>query len=318
MRYPMKLSYVARERIWGGDRLIRDYGKRADTKNLGETWELTVRPDGMSLVENGRFAGQPLDMAIAALGNGAVSPDYDGGHFPLLIKLIDATDRLSVQVHPDDAYAAMDGDAGKTEMWYVVDAEPGAQLVYGLRKGVDATDFSDAVAAGRVDDCLNYIPVKRGDIYFIPSGLVHAIGGGILIAEIQQNSDLTYRVYDYDRRDAAGNLRELHIEKALDVVRPFSEVEIDAIRYEARTEADGPACMAHCRYFRAEHLTLDGEATLPASDRFVSLLCIGGSGEIRVNGAAYPVALGESWFLPAGMGDVTLTGDLELILSSVA
>ncbi len=319
-KYPMKVSYVPRERIWGGERLEHLFGKKAPFDRLGETWELTVRPDGMSHVENGAFAGLPLDEVIARLGNDAVSPAYQGGTFPLLIKLIDAQDRLSVQVHPDDAYAArVEHDVGKTEMWVVLAAEPGAELVYGLREGVDRAAFAAAVAAGRVEDVLLRHPVRAGDVCFIPSGLVHAIGAGIVVAEIQQNSDLTYRVYDYNRRQGDGTLRTLHVAAALDVVRPFTAEQIDALRFSRKSGKDDENTLADCDYFRVERITVAGEVSLSVTrDSFAALLCIRGSGTVSGGGETVALSAGECCFVPAGCGTCTLGGDMVLLSSTVS
>ncbi len=317
-KYPLLLSYVAKERLWGGSCLKEQYGKEADTDALGETWELTVRQDEMSRVLNGPFTGMPLDAVIAAWGQDCVAPNYDGAHFPLLVKLIDAKEPLSVQVHPDDAYASrVEHDAGKTEMWYILSAAPGASIVYGLRPGIDRATYAASVHAGDMEGPLYYRPVQAGDVCFIPSGLVHAIGGGITLAEIQQNSDLTYRVYDYGRRGADGKCRPLHTEKALDVVRPFSDAEIDAIRFEARTAQDGDDVLAHCRYFSTRLLRPQGNCTFSPEHTFASLLITEGEGTLCHAGQTYPLRKGQSWFLPAGMGACAISGPLSALLTTL-
>lgn len=317
-RYPIKVSYVAKSRIWGGENLCRIFGKENGGENIGETWELTVRDDEMSSIMNGDHAGKTLGEYIEG-DKSVLGSRYDGGRFPLLIKFIDAQDKLSVQVHPDDDYAAAnEKDPGKTEMWYIVDAAKGAKLVYGLADGISREDFAKAVAAGDINSAMGYVPVKKGEVYFIPSGMLHAIGEGIIIAEIQQNSDLTYRVYDYDRRDAKGNTRELHVEKSLAVVRPFTEDEVNAIRFEAKDEADDAETLAHCRYFRVKKLDIKGERELFASDdSFASLLCVEGEGEIVFEGEKYPIKAGDSYFIPASMKDYKINGSLEVIISTL-
>lgn len=320
--YPFKLSGVTKSPIWGGTRLLRDWGKRSDAPTVGESWELTVRKNEKSRILNGPLAGKALDEVIRETGSSLIAPDYSDKAFPLLIKLIDAADRLSVQVHPDDAYAArVEQDRGKTEMWYIVDADPDAEIVCGLRPGIGRTEFADAVRAGRIEDVLHRQKVKPGEAYFIPAGLLHAIGRGILIAEIQQNCDLTYRVYDYDRRGADGKLRELHIEKALDVVRPFTEEEINDIRFSRRSDtlADGEV-LADCSFFRVERLTLTGQTvTLPEFAGMRHLLCVDGEATITCGGIDYSVAKGEdreSWFLPPHL-PMTISGAATLIFSAV-
>jgi mannose-6-phosphate isomerase len=207
---------------------------------------------------------------------------------------------------------------GKTEMWYIVAAEPGAELVYGLANGVDKSAFAEAVKAGKTDEVLHRVAVKKGDVFFIPSGLIHAIGAGILIAEIQQNSDLTYRVYDYDRRDADGNLRELHVAKALDVVRPYTEEEITAIRY---SEAEGEipeGLLADCSYFRVEknHASESKPIFMDEAEQFCSLLFVEGEGSMTVHGENYHVKKGDSWFIPAGTPCVRICGDTDFLLAT--
>lgn len=317
-RYPIKVSYVAKSRIWGGENLCRIFGKENGGENIGETWELTVRDDEMSSIMNGAHAGMTLGEYIEG-DKSVLGSKYDGGRFPLLIKFIDAQDKLSVQVHPDDDYAAAnEKDPGKTEMWYIVDAAEGAKLVYGLADGISRDDFAAAVASGNIDSAMGYTPVKKGEVYFIPSGMLHAIGEGIIIAEIQQNSDLTYRVYDYDRRDSEGKTRELHVEKSLAVVRPFTEDEVNAIRFEAKDESDDGETLAHCRYFRVKKLDIDGERALfAADDSFASVLCLSGEGEIVFEGEKYPIKAGDSYFIPASMKDYKIVGSTEIIISTL-
>lgn len=318
--YPLKLTPTVKEILWGGHKLKESYHKSAPFEKLAETWELTVRAQEMNIIENGPAAGQTLENYIRENGLGTVSPGYDGTRFPLLIKFIDACDRLSIQVHPDDAYGlANEGELGKTEMWYIVEAEPGASLVYGLKDGLSAEDFAEAVHAGRIGETLRSVEVHAGETYFIPSGQIHAIGAGILIAEIQQNSNVTYRVYDYDRRQADGSLRQLHTEKALDVVKIRTDAEIDAIRYanaddcgtEHRTTE-----LAACPYFRVRRLSKeDLPASVTPTDSFIHLLCVDGEGEIRADGVVYPVIKGDSYFLPRGCGECRLAGSMTVLLS---
>ena len=227
----LKLGAITKKIIWGGERLAREYGKGTPGEKIAESWELTSRTDGVNTIIGGKYDGMLFGDWLEA-NKAAVSKDWDGERFPLLIKLIDAEADLSIQVHPDDEYAKeKEGEYGKTEMWYIVDAEPGAQLVYGLRN-YDKDSFKQAVAEGTLEQYLNYVDVHKGDVFFIPSGCVHAIGAGILIAEIQQSSNVTYRVYDYNRRGADGKLRPLHVEKALDVIVDYTEDQINSIRYE--------------------------------------------------------------------------------------
>ena len=317
-KYPLQVSYTAKSAIWGGQTLAKSWGKRGEGENIAETWELSVRPKEMATVLNGEAKGMTLEDYIEACGADCVSPVYRvGDRFPLLVKLIDACDRLSVQVHPDDAYASsVEHDSGKTEMWYIVDAEPGASIVYGLREGVSREDFAAAVAEKRLDEVMNTRPVRAGESYFIPAGMVHAIGAGILIAEIQQNSDLTYRVYDYDRRQADGSLRPLHTEKALDVIRPYTDGEVREIAF---MRGEGSAeLLANGQYFKVEKLEI-GKAVSRArnKDSFSSLLCLEGDGYLICGEERFPIRRGDSYFLPAGMGEYGVEGRLTLIHSEL-
>ncbi|MBE6546831.1 MAG: class I mannose-6-phosphate isomerase [Ruminococcaceae bacterium] len=318
-RYPLKLRYIAKSAIWGGTRLKEQWGKEIEGDIIAETWELTVRPKEMAVIQNGDASGRTLEEQIAAWGGDCVAPSYRvGDRFPMLVKLIDAADRLSVQVHPDDSYALrVENDSGKTEMWYIVDAEPGASIIYGLAEDIGREEFARAVAEKRIDGAMNTCPVKAGESYFIPAGMLHAIGAGILIAEIQQNSDLTYRVYDYERRQADGSLRPLHTEKALEVVRPFAEAEVDALRFERGKGGD--ELLANSRYFKVRrHVLKDERIELSRNkDSFTSLLCVEGEGVLCHDGTEYSLGRGDSYFIPAGMGAYTLCGRMTVLCSEL-
>lgn len=315
--YPLKLSYITKSPLWGGKRLLDGWGMQADADTVGEAWMLTVRDKEMSVIQNGACAGMTVREYINTYGNEVVGSMYDGGDFPLLVKLIDACDKLSVQVHPDDDYAArVENDRGKTEMWYIVEADEGAEIIYGLKDGMSAEQFRTMVRDGHLADTMHHCPVKAGETYFIPSGMLHAIGAGILIAEIQQNCDLTYRVYDYERRGADGKLRELHVDKALDVTVPFTTAKVDAIRYEAGA-ADAET-LAHCRYFKTRKLNVQAPTTLAVgNDSFAFLLCLEGKGEIVVGDKHYDVARADGYYLPATLGDITLDGDMTVLVASM-
>ena len=210
-KYPLLLKPAIKDYIWGGRRLIDEYGFETNGEIAAEAWMLSCHKDGTNTVLNGFYAGKTLDCVLAEWGFTE--------RFPILIKLIDAKQKLSVQVHPDDAYALEnEGELGKTEMWYVVDCEPGAKLAYGFNENISADEFEKRIKDNTLDDFINYVPVKKGDVFFISAGTLHAIGEGILIAEVQQNSNTTYRVSDYGRLGADGKPRELHIAKSLESV----------------------------------------------------------------------------------------------------
>lgn len=319
-KYPLKLSYTAKTALWAGTRLKTEFGKSSEYDTVSESWELSVRDDEMARVLNGEAEGMTLAEYFDEAGYDCVSPSFGkGDRFPLLVKLIDAADMLSVQVHPDDKYAcAVENDSGKTEMWYIIDACEGAQLIYGLRDGETGESFANAVRAGRIDSVIKRVPVKKGETYFIPAGMLHAIGAGILIAEIQQNSDLTYRVYDFDRVGKDGKLRPLHVDKAIDVTRPYTEAEINAVRYARGTDNSAGELLASSEYFKVSKLELSSLTELSVSEQsFTSILCIDGEGSIQANGERYPIRKGDSYFLPAGMGSYSVDGELTLILSEI-
>ena len=312
--FPVKLSPAFKDYLWGGERLRTDYHKNTTLSPLAESWELSAHQDGESTVTGGRYDGYPLtaylkELGEDALGKNAARFDY----FPLLIKFIDAKGDLSVQVHPDDRYALKnEGEYGKTEMWYVLDCEPGAALYCGFSRDLTRDDLREAIAGGTLTDLLCRVPVKRGDVFFIPAGTVHAIGAGIVICEIQQNSNTTYRVYDYNRRDKDGNLRPLHVEKALEVASLAS-----APRHEDTADGD-EVTLASCDYFTVERLRVSGERICPVTDAsFLSVTVTDGAGTLTMHGESLPVLKGDTLFIPAQNSTFTVSGTLELILASV-
>ena len=318
-RYPLRLIPISRNAIWGGKRLLTEWNKIGVNGGLAESWELSVRSDETVTIANGPAKGMRLDDYFRASGWDCVSPTFsENEKFPLLAKLIDAGDCLSVQVHPDDAYAAaVEGDLGKTEMWYVVEADEGASIICGLQEGVSREDFQKALAEGRLSEVMHTQPVRAGEHYFIPSGQLHAIGAGILIAEIQQNSDLTYRVYDYERRQADGTLRPLHVAKAIDVVKPFTEQEVLAqAMWMGDATNDEGEMLVNCQYFSVSRLAVHGKQDLSAgAESFTHLLCVAGEGRLRWQGESFEIARGDSYWIPAGMGAYALEGTLTVLLS---
>ncbi len=326
-KYPMLLRPVSKEIIWGGDRLRREYGKTAPFDKIAESWELTVREKEMCVIASGEYTGLPLGAYIRARRRSVLGKDgakYD--RFPLLIKFIDAADRLSIQVHPDNEYGLKnEGELGKTEMWYIMAAEEGAKLVYGLKEGCTVEEFGAAVAEGRTEELLNFVEVHPGETYFIPSGQVHAIGAGILIAEIQQNSNITYRVYDYNRPGADGKPRELHTAKALDVIKLRTKEEIDAIRFAvplSGVKADNMEVLASCEYFTVVKYATDAGSTAQfdvTDHSFASVLVLDAAEDAQLESGdqIYPLHKGESYFLPAGLGEVRVAGKADIIVSEV-
>lgn len=316
MLKPIKLKPEFKEIIWGGNRLKNEYNKVSDLNNIAESWELTVRPDGMNIIDGGEFDGLTMEEYINKNGFSVVT-DKEMDRFPLLIKFIDAEDNLSIQVHPDDEYGMKTANSlGKTEMWYIIDAKPDAKLVYGLKEGCTIEMLKNAIDNNTVEDTLNYVPVKKGDVFFIPSGLVHAIGAGILLAEIQQNSNITYRVYDYNRVGKDGKPRELHVNDALNVIVNRSENEIDKIRFSTNVKND--TTLASCEYFTVDKYSLNGEIKLNTDEKsFNSVLCLDGCGTLEFNGEIFSVTKGDSYFIPANLGNYTIKGNLEIVVSKI-
>ncbi|MEM7347125.1 MAG: type I phosphomannose isomerase catalytic subunit, partial [Chloroflexota bacterium] len=241
--YPLLFTPVFRDYIWGGRNLETKFGRTIPPGLVAESWEISGHPSSPTTVENGPFAGKTLPDLLTLLQEELVGhrakPMLARGKFPLLIKLLDANQPLSVQVHPEDSYAQVheNGELGKTEMWYILHAEPDASLIFGLKPGVTPASFRQAIEAGTLETCLHYLPVKAGDAIFIPAGSVHAIMDGIILAEIQQNSDTTYRVYDWNRVGADGKPRQLHVDRALDVIN-FNQVEPTAFAPQLIEETD--------------------------------------------------------------------------------
>ena len=302
--YPLLLKPPVKDYLWGGTKLKTDYHFETDKAVAAEAWVLSCHKDGACTVENGELAGKTLPEALelwgaSSLGKNAAAFPY----FPLLIKLIDARDRLSVQVHPDDEYALKnEGEFGKTEMWYVVDCEEGAQLIYGFNKKISRSEFEERIKNNTLDEVMNYVPVKKGDVFFIKAGTLHAIGKGILIAEIQQNSNTTYRISDYGRLGADGKPRELHVNKAVDVTVtdvptiPYGNVgEVKAFDYGTERQ------LAECEYFNTLKLDLDGEKEINTEKSFVSLLVLSEEITVKYDGGKVKAQKGGSILIPQGL-----------------
>lgn len=328
MLYPLKFDPVYKSYLWGGRNLQR-FGKTLPEGIVAESWEISTHPNGVSTISNGQYAGTPLTKILDDYRTqitGTALPAKDLNKFPLLVKLIDANEKLSVQVHPDDAYAFAheNGELGKNEMWYILEAEPDAELIYDVRPGVTKNSFAQAVSQGNIESCLNKITVFPGDVINIPAGLVHAIGAGIVLAEIQQNSDTTYRVYDYDRTDASGNKRPLHIEKALEVIdfnfhkrsenRPG---KVQGLTVQLDKDTERKYLVAN-QYFAVELDTIRGMMEeIADGSKFYIYFITEGSGEILYGQGSVPITRGESLLIPATLGRYSLKGDLKALKAYV-
>lgn len=327
MLYPLKFKAVYKDYLWGGRRLA-EFGKTLpETGIVAESWELSCHPNGPSVVSEGKFSGKEFAELIAEypdelLGT-AVQP-RDREKFPFLIKLIDAKQALSVQVHPTDAYAQEheNGEYGKNEMWYVVSAPEGAELIAGVVRGTDKQMLTEAIQEGRCEELLQHIPVQSGDVINIPAGLVHAITEGLLIYEVQQNSDTTYRLYDYNRRGADGKLRDLHVDKALDVIdftNAGGQVRFRGLKLPRLAgEALERRVLVVNRYFAVEEYNLDGTAEFDANGQaFRILTALEGDCVIRYgDGLETNVARGETVFIPAALGEWNLEGHQAKLICS--
>ena len=317
----MTFKPILKSIIWGGSDICPFKGITPVQEGIGESWELSHVEGNYSIVDNGALEGKTLDELIRTYGKqllGEKVVEQFGSTFPLLIKFIDARDDLSIQVHPDDELAKKRHNSfGKTEMWYVVDCEEGAQLIYGFNKEVSREEFERRIRDNTLPEICNFVPVHKGDVFFISAGTLHAIGAGILIAEVQQNSNTTYRVSDYGRLGADGKPRQLHIEKALDVTRrtkptlPFGSVgQIE------KNDFGSVRQLASCRLFTTELIKLDGSLKLKEDGSFMSLLVLDGEIGVEWDGGDLLAAKGGSVFVPAGQS-VTVKGNADVLLSRV-
>lgn len=327
-RKPFLLKPAAKDYLWGGSRLNDDFAKGIDMTPLAETWECSTHPDGPSVISSGEFEGMELAELLKRfpefLGTHPISNPYlQKGELPILIKFIDAKKDLSVQVHPDDAYARKVEHElfGKTEMWYVLDAAKDAKLVYGFYHDMDKEKLRRSLEQGTVEKYLQKVKVHKDDVFFIESGTVHAIGAGALIAEIQENSNLTYRMFDYNRRDKNGNLRELHVDKALDVVNLKKSSEprqpLRLLKYQRGWATE---LLCRCQYFQVERMLLNTEACREMADfrtnesSFQVLLCTSGCGLLMYGGTgALQFFKGDCIFVPAGSVPIKIHGNAQLL-----
>lgn len=309
---PLKLTPAYKDYIWGGEKLRAIYGKKTTLSPVAESWELSCHKDGYSVICGGEYDGKTLDECIKENPE-ILGTSVKGNELPILIKLIDAADNLSVQVHPNDEQALeWEGQNGKTEMWYVIDAEKDAHITYGVCKDTTKDELSEAIKEKRVENILNSVPSKKGDVFFVEAGTIHAIGKGNLIAEIQQNSNVTYRLYDYGRIGKDGKERELHIEKGVKAAncKKITPKEIAILD-------DGTRILGSCEYFVVKEIKLDGERIFTADERTYHALIVT-DGRLDVIGKDFCVNMsaGETVFVPAGLGDYLLKGKATVLLTS--
>jgi len=302
MIHPLKFRPILKERLWGGTKLKEVFGKPIESDITGESWELSTVKGDISVVANGSLEGKSLQDLIDSnaeelLGKSVV--ERFGKEFPILIKFIDAKQDLSIQLHPNDALAKERHDSfGKTEMWYIMDADPKAELIVGFNKDVTKEEYAESVANDTLLDLLNYEQVKEGDTFFINTGKIHAIGAGVMLAEIQQTSDVTYRVFDFNRKDKDGNLRELHTDLALDAVDYEKKDDFKVSYGQDKNEVN---TMVDCPYFKTNFIELTENLDLDTAQRdsFTIFMCVGGEASIKTAEGEVSIKSGETVLLPA-------------------
>ncbi len=308
--YPIRFRPVLKETLWGGSTLRERFGKKAGPgARVGESWEICGLPGISSVAANGFLKGNRLEEIAEIYMDELLGEDVYakfGTEFPLLVKFIDAADRLSIQVHPGDRLASERHHAwGKTEMWYVIDAKPGAVIYTGFRRKITREEYLEHLAARKLADLVNVTPVRPGDVFFIPAGLVHAIGEGVLLAEIQQTSDVTYRIYDWDRVDASGKPREMHTALAIDAIN-FSLDSNNLMRPEP--ELNRSVLLAESQYFHTSLIMFDRPIIKDYSltDSFVIYICTGSMAVVECNGYSEEIKAGETILIPASADSVAI------------
>lgn len=317
--YPLQCEPIYQVRVWGGTWFARHWGRiLPDNQSYGESWELSCRKDAMSRVMNGKWSGHTLhelftQYPVELLGKRCTESWITT--FPLLIKFLDATDKLSIQVHPDDRWALQKktGESGKNEMWYVLDAEPSAKLLVGLVDGVTRTSLTNALVNGEILSLIHEFPVRKGDAIYIPAGTVHAILGGIRLAEIQQNSDTTYRLYDWDRFGLDGVPRPVHLDDALDVIdynrgpiTPTRGLTVNRSGWKYRL-------LVACPHFVVKEMRVTHLESQVNSDRFEIWMMLSGRGHLSAISGGFRFSEGETWLIPADLGHYTLKGNLRFL-----
>lgn len=315
--YPFLLKPAGKDYLWGGNRLNEDFKKNIDMDPLAETWECSTHPDGQSYIASGEYTGKKLRDVLKKHPEFLGTHPKSNGDLPILVKFIDAKKDLSVQVHPDDEYAFKyeNGQLGKTEMWYVLDATKDAALVYGFKYNMNKSDIKKSIKDGTIEKYLNKVSVKKGDLFYITPGTVHAIGAGALIAEIQENSNLTYRLYDYNRVDKNGKLRQLHIDKALDVLNVNAAKELKQTgRIFIHKNGLSSEFLFRCKYFEVykENVNTQNIRQLykfkTSSNSFHTLLCVDGCGIIMYDKESIPFFKGDCIFVPANSVEIRMHG----------
>ena len=312
---PFRFTPLLKQTLWGGHRIVPFKKLESNLENVGESWEISGVPGRETIVDGGLYHGKGLNELIAELKEklvGEANYKRFGNEFPLLIKFIDAAQDLSIQVHPDDALAkARHNSFGKTEMWYIMEADTDASIIIGFNKNVSREEYQAHLADKTLSQLLHYEKVKHGDMFFIPAGKIHAIGAGVLLAEIQQTSDITYRVYDFDRKDKNGNYRELHTELALDAI-DFEQKDDFRKTYTKAENTVNPAVASP--YFTTDYLKINQEMPLTLSgESFHIYMGVAGKGSLQYGDMELPLEKGQTVLVPACCKQISLKGDMEVL-----
>jgi len=312
--YPLQFTPILKERIWGGEKLKTVLGKSIESSTTGESWELSTVEGDVSVVANGALKGRSLMQIIDESPNeilGTAVYKKFGKQFPLLFKYLDAREDLSIQVHPNDALAKERHNSfGKTEMWYIMQADDDARIIVGFKEKSNANEYVENLKNKTLLSILDDVKVKSGDVFFLETGTVHAIGAGLVVAEIQQTSDITYRIYDFDRVDAQGNGRELHIDQALDAI---NYEKVDTYK-EYTKEVNQSNVVVDCPYFTTNFVPLDGEVSIKkSSETFTVYMCVEGSFELVYNGEKYHYKKGDTVLIPAAIDTFVLNGKASIL-----
>lgn len=316
----VRLEPAFKDNLWGGTKLKDIYKKKCDYDIVAESWELSAHKDGQSVIAEGRFKGMLFGEYLKKIGSEGLGWKCQAfERFPILIKLIDAMQPLSIQVHPDDDYAlSIENEYGKNELWYIVDCDEGASIYYGVSKDISKEELTQRVADNTILEVLNKVEVHKGDTFFVHAGMIHAIGAGVLICEVQQNSNCTYRLYDYDRRDKYGNPRELHVQKASDVcvlTQPDADKNTHVVTTYNGYEVEQ---LASCKYFVCNKYTVSKEATVEIDETsFCSILILEGQGSIQVGSKTLDFKAADSFFIPAGRKKAIVTGKCVFVQTHV-
>ena len=312
--YPLLLKATLKDCLWGGERLKNEFGFNTELTNIGEANMLSGKKDCGSIVRNGSLAGRTLNEALESWGKAALGKNAaQFENLPILIKLIDAKDRLSVQVSPDDSYAAKNGgQCGNVKMWYVIDCQENAQIIYGFKQNISKGEFLERINNNTLSPVCNYVPVKKGDVFFIDTGTVHAVGKGVLLAQISQGADLSYRISDYGRLGPDKKPRKLHIKQAIEVTNTVKTVvpknNCDVTLYPFGTVRE----LARNKHFKSELISLNGNVGIYDNDSFISLLVLDGRASLSYTGGMMSLKKGDSLFLPAGT-KIRLSGTAQII-----